>query len=183
MRRCTRACSPARAAASRRHAGKECPEWEGWRSDRDSNEWFPDPKRAAAAEVEIAQLRDLDLKALQARWHSLRGGPAPRYLPKTYCCGSRPISCRRQRMATAIGAGVLLGGSEWSRSESRRVLGSDGRARVRRLGATKATSPARTPRRRRDPDLAGRERRNSGPAREPPKPRIRLRSLKPMPWP
>src|SRR3954447_3174840 len=41
-----------------------------------------DPKRAAAAEVEIAQLRDLDLKALQARWHSLRGRPAPRHLPK-----------------------------------------------------------------------------------------------------
>ena len=41
-----------------------------------------DPKRAAAAEVEIAQLRELDLKALQARWHSLRGRPAPRHLPK-----------------------------------------------------------------------------------------------------
>ena len=58
--------------------------------------------------------------------------------PNTYCCGSRPISCRRQRMATAIGAGVLLGGNEWSRSGSRRVLGSDGCARVRRLGATRA---------------------------------------------
>jgi hypothetical protein len=41
-----------------------------------------DPKRAAAAEVGIAQLRDLDLAALQARWHSLRGRPAPRHLPK-----------------------------------------------------------------------------------------------------
>lgn len=41
-----------------------------------------DPKRAAAAEVEIAQLRDLDLAALRARWHSLRGRPAPRHLPK-----------------------------------------------------------------------------------------------------
>ena len=28
------------------------------------------------------QLRGLDLKALQARWHSLRGRPAPRHLPK-----------------------------------------------------------------------------------------------------
>ena len=41
-----------------------------------------DRKRAAAAEVEIAQLRGLDLKALQARWHSLRGRPAPRHLPR-----------------------------------------------------------------------------------------------------
>ena len=41
-----------------------------------------DSKRAAAAEVEIAQLRGLDVKALQARWHSLRGRPAPRHLPK-----------------------------------------------------------------------------------------------------
>ena len=41
-----------------------------------------DPKRAAAAEVEIGQLRGLDLAALQARWHSLRGRPAPRHLPK-----------------------------------------------------------------------------------------------------
>ena len=41
-----------------------------------------DPERAAAAEVEIAQLREFDLKALQARWHSLRGRPAPRHLHK-----------------------------------------------------------------------------------------------------
>jgi hypothetical protein len=41
-----------------------------------------DPKRAAAAEIEIGQLRGLDLGALQARWHSLRGRPAPRHLPK-----------------------------------------------------------------------------------------------------
>ena len=40
------------------------------------------PKRSAATEVEIAQLRGLDLKALQARWHSLRGRPAPGHLPK-----------------------------------------------------------------------------------------------------
>ena len=41
-----------------------------------------DPERVAAAEGEIAQLRDLALKALQARWHSLRGRPAPKHLPK-----------------------------------------------------------------------------------------------------
>jgi hypothetical protein len=41
-----------------------------------------DPKRAAAAEVGIAQLRELDLAALQARWHSLRGRPTPKHLPK-----------------------------------------------------------------------------------------------------
>ena len=41
-----------------------------------------DPERAAAAEVEIAQLRDLDLAALRARWHSLRGRPAPKHLPR-----------------------------------------------------------------------------------------------------
>src|SRR3954451_10770815 len=41
-----------------------------------------DAKRAAAAEVEIGQLRGLDLAALQARWHSLRGRPAPRHLPR-----------------------------------------------------------------------------------------------------
>ena len=41
-----------------------------------------DPERAGAAEIEIAQLRDLNLKALQARWHSLRGRPAPKHLPK-----------------------------------------------------------------------------------------------------
>ena len=41
-----------------------------------------DMKRAAAAEVEIAQLRGLDLKALQARWHSLRGRPPPTHLPR-----------------------------------------------------------------------------------------------------
>ena len=41
-----------------------------------------DAKRAATAEVEIGQLRGLDLRALQARWHSLYGRPAPRHLPK-----------------------------------------------------------------------------------------------------
>jgi hypothetical protein len=41
-----------------------------------------DPKRVAAVEVEIGPLRGLDLTALQARWHSLRGRPAPRHLPK-----------------------------------------------------------------------------------------------------
>ena len=41
-----------------------------------------DPKRAAALEVEIAKLRELDLDGLRARWHSLRGRPAPRHLPK-----------------------------------------------------------------------------------------------------
>lgn len=41
-----------------------------------------DPKRAAAIEVEIAKLRELDLDGLRARWHSLRGRPAPRHLPK-----------------------------------------------------------------------------------------------------
>ena len=41
-----------------------------------------DPKRPAAAEIETAQLRDIDLKAPQARWHSLRGRPAPKHLPK-----------------------------------------------------------------------------------------------------
>ena len=41
-----------------------------------------DPKQAAATEVEIARLRDLDLAALQARWHSLRSRPAPRHLPR-----------------------------------------------------------------------------------------------------
>ena len=41
-----------------------------------------DPERAAAAEVGIAQLRELDLGALRARWHSLRGRPAPRHLPR-----------------------------------------------------------------------------------------------------
>jgi Protein of unknown function (DUF2924) len=41
-----------------------------------------DAKRAAAAEVEIEQLRGLDLAALQARWHSLRGRLAPRHLPR-----------------------------------------------------------------------------------------------------
>ena len=40
-----------------------------------------DPKQAAA-EAEIGHLRGLDLGALQARWHSLRGRPAPRHLPK-----------------------------------------------------------------------------------------------------
>ncbi len=42
----------------------------------------PDPKWAAAVEVEIASLRTLDLDGLRARWHSLRGRPAPRHLPK-----------------------------------------------------------------------------------------------------
>ena len=32
-----------------------------------------DPQRAVVTEVEIARLRELDLAALQARWHSLRG--------------------------------------------------------------------------------------------------------------
>jgi hypothetical protein len=41
-----------------------------------------DPKRATAAEAGIAQLRDLDLVALQARWYSLRGRPAPKHLPR-----------------------------------------------------------------------------------------------------
>ncbi len=41
-----------------------------------------DAKRAAAIEVEIASLRDLDLDGLRARWHSLRGRPAPKHLPK-----------------------------------------------------------------------------------------------------
>lgn len=41
-----------------------------------------DPERAAAIEVEITRLRDLDLDGLRARWHSLRGRPAPRHLPK-----------------------------------------------------------------------------------------------------
>lgn len=41
-----------------------------------------DAKRAAALEVEITRLRDLDLDGLRARWHSLRGRPAPRHLPK-----------------------------------------------------------------------------------------------------
>ena len=57
-----------------------------------------DPKRAAAAEVEIAQLRDLDLEALQARWHSLRGRPAPKApaqasaaaAPRLPAAGGRP---------------------------------------------------------------------------------------------
>jgi hypothetical protein len=41
-----------------------------------------DPRRAVAVEVEIAKLRELDLDGLRARWHSLRGRPAPRHLPK-----------------------------------------------------------------------------------------------------
>ena len=41
-----------------------------------------DPKRVAALEVEIARLRELDLDGLRAGWHSLRGRPAPRHLPK-----------------------------------------------------------------------------------------------------
>ena len=41
-----------------------------------------DPKRAAALEVEIVSLRTLDLDGLRARWHSLRGRPAPKHLPK-----------------------------------------------------------------------------------------------------
>ncbi|HMR54495.1 MAG TPA: DUF2924 domain-containing protein [Amaricoccus sp.] len=41
-----------------------------------------DAKRAAAIAVEIASLRDLDLDGLRARWHSLRGRPAPKHLPK-----------------------------------------------------------------------------------------------------
>jgi hypothetical protein len=41
-----------------------------------------DPRRATAIEVEIASLRELDLDGLRARWHSLRGRPAPRHLPK-----------------------------------------------------------------------------------------------------
>lgn len=41
-----------------------------------------DPRRAAALEVEIAKLRELDLDGLRARWHSLRGRPAPKHLPK-----------------------------------------------------------------------------------------------------
>ena len=40
------------------------------------------PKRAAAAEVEIGHLRGLDLNALQAHWHRLRGRPAPGHLPR-----------------------------------------------------------------------------------------------------
>ena len=40
-----------------------------------------DPKQAAA-EAEIAHLRGLDLGALQARWHSLRGRPGPKHLPR-----------------------------------------------------------------------------------------------------
>ena len=41
-----------------------------------------DAQRAAALEVEITRLRDLDLDGLRARWHSLRGRPAPKHLPK-----------------------------------------------------------------------------------------------------
>lgn len=56
-----------------------------------------DPQRAAATEVEIARLRELDLAVLQARWHSLRGRRAPRHLPRHLLL--RNLVCQLQAAA------------------------------------------------------------------------------------
>lgn len=45
---------------------------------------LPRVHNAASVEVEIARLRDLDLKALRARWQGLTGRTAPSHLPRQW---------------------------------------------------------------------------------------------------
>jgi Protein of unknown function (DUF2924) len=42
----------------------------------------PAPPDRQSIDVEIARLRDLDVKALRAQWHNVFGRPAPTHLPR-----------------------------------------------------------------------------------------------------
>jgi hypothetical protein len=52
------------------------------------------PPDREALDVEIEHLRDLDVKALRAKWHNVLGRPAPSHLPRHLLF--RIVACRLQ---------------------------------------------------------------------------------------
>jgi hypothetical protein len=53
-----------------------------WRADHGPKEVEPPRRGCGIDRIEVAQLRDLDLKALRLRWQTVTGRAAPLHLPR-----------------------------------------------------------------------------------------------------